>query len=226
MNKRPRLTKLLVATLLFGAVMAIALCLSWAFSRGSASASNGLTCSVKASCDTGEVAVFRMSSTTNAHAGTPDGSSYGSVVCCGGVDSLGNSCSGNFDTVLTLSATDNAHVASDASYPVAVCLSVGANQAAACNYGPGCDSGFTCLATISGNSNAHVADCDGSDDYATKVCCGTSLTGPVGGLAELPDVGEGNSSGRMYVAVGGLAVVAALLALTTGAWYARRRWLR
>jgi hypothetical protein len=190
----------------------------------SALASAGLACSVKAACDVDEVAVFRMSSTANAHAGTPDGSAYDNVVCCGGVTGLGNSCSGTYDTVLTLSAADNAHVASDASYPTEACLSVGTGQAVNCTYGASCDSGWSCLATISGTTNAHVADCDGSDDYATKVCCGTSLTGPVGGLAELPDVGEGNSSGRMYIAVGGLAVVAALLALTTGAWYARRRF--
>jgi len=49
---------------------------------------------------------------------------------------------------------------------------------------------------------------------------------PVGGLAELPDVaGASGSSAGTYAAVaGGLA--AALLALTAGAWYARRRWGR
>ena len=43
---------------------------------------------------------------------------------------------------------------------------------------------------------------------------------PVGGIAELPDVSD--SSARNYVALAGLAA-AALVALTTGAWYARRR---
>ena len=45
---------------------------------------------------------------------------------------------------------------------------------------------------------------------------------PVGGIAELPDVSD--SSGLSYIALAGLAA-AALLALTAGAWYARRRWL-
>ena len=49
---------------------------------------------------------------------------------------------------------------------------------------------------------------------------------PVGGLAELPDVaGDSGSSAGTYAALaGGLA--AALIALTAGAWYARRRWSR
>jgi len=45
---------------------------------------------------------------------------------------------------------------------------------------------------------------------------------PVGGIAELPEVS--GSSGRSYVALAGLAA-AALVALGTGGWYARRRWL-
>jgi hypothetical protein len=48
--------------------------------------------------------------------------------------------------------------------------------------------------------------------------------GFVGGLAELPDVS--GSSGWNYVAIAGLAAAAALVALTGGALYARRRWLR
>jgi hypothetical protein len=45
---------------------------------------------------------------------------------------------------------------------------------------------------------------------------------PVGGIAELPDASD--SSGRNYVALAALAA-AVLLALTAGAWHARRRWL-
>jgi hypothetical protein len=48
------------------------------------------------------------------------------------------------------------------------------------------------------------------------------VTCSVGGIAELPEVS--GSSGPNYIALaGGLA--AALLALTAGGWYARRRWL-
>jgi hypothetical protein len=49
------------------------------------------------------------------------------------------------------------------------------------------------------------------------------LVGPVGGIAELPDVAQGDSSTRTFTVVAGAA--AALLALTAGAWYARRRWV-
>jgi len=222
MKKRRRLTKLLITTLLFGAFLVVALCASWAVARSSASASNGLACSVKPSCSTGEVAVFRTSSTSNAHAGTPGGSSYGNVVCCGGVDGLGTSCSGVYDTVLSLSGADNAHVAYDAGYSTEVCLSAGAMQAVQCSYEPSCHYLYACLSTISGTTNAHVADCDGSDDYATKVCCYAGDPIPVGGVAELPNV-SGPSNNYAPLAA---ALMAGTLVLTAGAWYARRRWGR
>ena len=67
--------------------------------------------------------------------------------------------------------------------------------------------------------NPGQADSDG--DGTGDVCDSTPFF-PVGGIAELPDVS--GSSGRNYVALAGL-VTAAVLALTAGAWYARRRWL-
>jgi hypothetical protein len=45
---------------------------------------------------------------------------------------------------------------------------------------------------------------------------------PVAGIAELPDVSD--SAGRNYIALAGVPTLA-LVALTAGAWYARRRWL-
>jgi hypothetical protein len=197
---------------------------------GSASASASLACSVKnTDCNTGagEVEVFRMSSNSNAHARTPGVSSYGYRVCCGGVTGLDDNCSGTYATVLRLSAADNAHVQSSGSYPTEVCLSAG-TAVVGCMLAGSCTAGYTCLATASGTDNAHVADCNGVDDYATKVCCyaGSALPTPVsvGGIAELPEV-SADSSGPNYVALaGGLA--AALLALSAGAWYVRRRWLK
>jgi hypothetical protein len=136
-----------------------------------AAASSTLTCSVKASCGEGEVAVFRMSGQANAHAQTAAGTTYANVVCCSGPAGLSTSCSGSYATVLRLWAADNAHVASnDLSYGTQVCLSA-TDTAMNCQYGSTCGSGYACLATISGTTNAHVADCDGSGDYATKVCC-------------------------------------------------------
>jgi len=219
MRKRRRLMKLMVATLVVGVVLAIVLGASWALGRGSASASNGLACSVKASCTESEVAVFRMSSSSNAHAGTFNGSAYGNVVCCSAAAGLGASCSGTYDTVLTLSAEDNAHAASAGQYSTDVCLSAEA-ETVDCWLGASCGPSYACLATVSGTTNAHVADCDGTDDYATKVCCYAGDPLPVGGLAELPEVS--GSSGPNYIALaGGLA--AAVVALAAGAWYGRRR---
>jgi len=56
-----------------------------------------------------------------------------------------------------------------------------------------------------------------------RVVVGGLCPSPVGGTAELPNVAD--SSGRNHMALAGLAA-AALVALTGGAWYARRRWLR
>ena len=75
-----------------------------------------------------------------------------------------------------------------------------------------------------------MADCDGSKDYDTKVCC-TAQAMPVGGIAELPEVaGErvatnGSSGGGMGLLTG-VATVAGLITLGGAAWYARRRWVR
>jgi hypothetical protein len=210
-------------------------------SRGEA-ASSSLTCSVKDSCAGAEVAVFRMSGSAppaNAHAGTWTGSTYGNLVCCGPTG-LGTSCSGNFDTVLWLSAADNAHAAeaSQTGYASQVCLSA-ASGTVDCQYGSSCNTGagYVCLATISGTTNAHVADCDGTNDYPTKVCCAAGAAPAVGGIAEIPAlsgtspgeagapaVGSGWSVGA-YAALAGVGAAAAA-AIAAGGWYARRRWLR
>ncbi|MCJ7509870.1 MAG: hypothetical protein MUP14_03160 [Dehalococcoidia bacterium] len=232
-KKLLRLGALALVLTVLGGLAAVALGAPWAFNSGSASATGGLACSVKPACGAGEVAVFRMSATTNAHAGTPGGSAYGNVVCCGGVAGLGTDCSSvHRAVVLTLSGTDNAHVASDGSYGTQVCLSVGTDETVSCRYRASCPTDYACLATISGTTNAHVADCDGANDYATKVCCGRPS---VGGMVEMQMDGSGSavdsagssggSSGPNYIALaGGLAAVA-LLTLAAGGWYARRRRL-
>lgn len=221
-----RWATVLVALVLIGigGLLTVALGAPWASKAGSASAAGSLACSVRdTACVGGEVKVFRMSSLANAHAETPGGSTYGKVVCCGGVTGLGDSCSGTYDTVLTLSGTNNAHVASDANYATKACLSVGAGETVDCTYGDTCDGDYACLATISDSTNAHVADCDGTDDYTTKVCCAvTAGGGPVGGVAQLPDAS--GPSGPNHLALAGLAA-ALLVALTAATWYARRRWL-
>jgi hypothetical protein len=159
-----------LAVMGLGVLVALAPGMPWALNTSSASPNGSLSCSVKPSCGMGEVEVMRMSSTSNAHAGTSSGSAYGYRVCCA-TSGLGAECTGNHDVVLTLSATDNAHVASDGSYATEVCLSGGDDATVDCTYGATCGVDYACLATISGSTNAHVADCDGVDDYAEKVCC-------------------------------------------------------
>jgi hypothetical protein len=52
-----------------------------------------------------------------------------------------------------------------------VCLSGGDDATVDCTPAGTCPTDYVCLATISGSTNAHVADCNGVDDYATRVCC-------------------------------------------------------
>ncbi|KPJ72874.1 MAG: hypothetical protein AMS14_06985 [Planctomycetes bacterium DG_20] len=165
------MTRATVLVSLLLTLVALALAAHWAFNTSSASPNGAMSCSVKPVCDAGEVEVLRMSSTSNAHAGTPGGSAYGYRVCCTDIFGLGAECTGSYDVVLTLSGSDNAHVASDGSYATEVCVSGGDDATVDCTYGPTCDGDYACLATISSSTNAHVADCDGVGDYATKVCC-------------------------------------------------------
>jgi len=206
--------------------LALALGVPWAFRSGSASSSSSLACAVTdTACGGDEVEVFRMSDTSNAHAAAQGDATYTYRVCCGSVAALGlgTNCSGTYDTVLTLSAVGNAHVGSLGQYPTEVCLSADSVNVVDCMFVGSCSGSQACLATASGTDNAHVADCDGLDDYATKVCCYAGADMPVGGTAQLPDVS--GSSGRNYIALAGLAA-GALVALTAGAWYVRkRRWL-
>lgn len=70
----------------------------------------------------------------------------------------------------------------------------------------------------------HVLDPNSANDSASTPLTVT-VVNPAGGIAELPDVVSGSGwSAFAYGALAGLAA-AVLMALTTGAWYARRRWL-
>jgi len=166
----------LAAAVLLAAVPVIVGLLHGLSRSHGASASSSLTCSVKPSCGVGEVAVFRMSGQANAHAQTAEthAVTYGYEVCCSGPPGLGPAPTGCQGTVLELSAAANAHAASDGSYPTEVTLWA-PTMVVDCTYGTTCASDYSCLATISGTTpvttNAHVADCNGVDDYPTKVCC-------------------------------------------------------
>ncbi len=137
-----------------------------------------LSCEVRnyACGDTKPVEVFRMSSTANAHAGTPTGSTYTYRVCCGGITGLGNSCSGNYAVVLRLSDQTNAHVQQNTyeKYPYPVCLSAPSGNTISVAYrSASCNVDEALLASMSGPTNAHVA----STAYTTKICA--KITTPI-----------------------------------------------
>jgi len=144
-------------------------------------AADGLTCTVRAgACVGSEVEVLRMSSTTNAHAGTPAGApGYTYAVCCA-ADGLGTSCSGTHETVLALSGAGNAHVATTTggAYTTEVCLSAPTGTLGCSTDDVTCGTGYACLAAVSGSTNAQVAGCDGADVCTTKVCCSVGEAGP------------------------------------------------
>jgi hypothetical protein len=82
----------------------------------------------------------------------------------------------------------------------------------------------------SGANNLCVLhDCETFDASSTPQQYGVIAVGwacpraPVGGIAELPAVSDSGAGNRTILAA--LAVAAGLLALTAGAWYARRRWI-
>lgn len=96
-------------------------------------------------------------------------------------------------------------------------------------YGEGCEflgstvaggTGYFSLA-VSLNPGDRVTVTATNDSGNTSEFSGWGW--PVGGIAELPDVTGSSSPNRMAMA--GTAA-AALAALTAGAWYARRRWVR
>lgn len=135
-----------------------------------------LTCSVDTTCS--GIVVFKMSSTSNAHAELPTQTNYGYYVCCSD-SGLGNSCSGNYAVALRLSSDTNAHVEKNtfSNYPNQVCLSTSTGSVD-CNYASDCTtlgSNYVCLASISSDTNAHVGDCNA---YQTKVCCSIGVSPP------------------------------------------------
>ena len=81
---------------------------------------------------------------------------------------------------------------------------------------------------VSINNNAGDGYCGGGwpEECTVKsglIAVGQACPVSVGGIAELPHLAEGDPLPRNYAALAG--AVAAALAFTAGAWYARRRGL-
>lgn len=142
-------------------------------SFGVSSAYAEVTCSVKASCGSGEVALLEMSNTTNAHAAVPGtGLPYTNSLCCTGGAGLSNSCSGNrSEVIVKLSGNSNAHIraGSEDNYPggVDACLSVTSGSLNV-SYRTDCNGHGTAIASMSKYlTNAHIG---GPNDYENKIC--------------------------------------------------------
>lgn len=134
-----------------------------------------LSCTVRTSaCNGDEVEIFEMQNTTNSHAGLP-AASYNNLVCCSGVDGLGNLCSGTFATALKLSGTTNAHVRRGtlADYPSATnaCISVPSGGSISVGYASDCAvAGFdTTLGSMIGTTNSHAGNSSWVNG-TTKIC--------------------------------------------------------
>jgi hypothetical protein len=153
-----------------------------------------LTCTTKSSCTGNEIALFRMSSLTNAHAQNLSYSTYPYVVCCKDTinpSALGNSCSGTYSEVIALSSDTNAQgeMGLLGIYPVKICLS--SNNYVDCQASSDCSTippnDYVCVATLSSTvspySNSHVAACPGdtTDPYPTQICCKADTCSDTGG---------------------------------------------
>ena len=132
-----------------------------------------LSCSVTTSAACTGTVIYRMSSTTNAHAELANQSNVNydnNVVCCTNVIGLGNSCAGTTATALKLSSTTNAHAEQNnqSNYSDNVCISVPTGGSVSIGYQASNCTGYdTTLGSIESVTNSHVGD---GSAYNTKIC--------------------------------------------------------
>lgn len=132
-----------------------------------------LSCSITTSAACTDTVVYRMSSTTNAHAELASQSTAAydnNVICCKNVIGLGNSCSGTFAVALKLSSTTNAHSEQNdqINYSNNACVSVPSGGSVTIAYQASNCTGYdTTLGSIESTTNSHVGD---ASAYTTKIC--------------------------------------------------------
>jgi len=133
---------------------------------------SNLVCNIRQnSCLSGEVAVLRLSGTTNAHAELSTQNNYYYILCCStpglGVSTTASAIS---TSILKLSASTNAHVEGNnqSNYATTVYLTKTGGTISCSAPKPSCSSGETCVVSISGNTNAHIGECSA---YTNKICC-------------------------------------------------------
>ena len=110
--------------------------------------------------------LFKLSSSTNAHASLYNDNTYTTRVCVNGVTINDRTCNSN-NVIIKLSNTLNAHVEKPniGIYSQKVC-----SDDITCAYRTSCNGDEQCVATISGDTNAHVSDCVNAP-FNTKLCC-------------------------------------------------------
>jgi hypothetical protein len=122
-------------------------------------------------CNAGETCVYRISDTTNAHAGACS-STYLYRVCCsvayGTLTAVVQNGGCSQDGAVSLSSTDNAMLEeySSANYANDVCLSASIGTITCAYSGGSCAN--VCLGSLSGSTNAHAGECTA---YSEKICC-------------------------------------------------------
>lgn len=149
-----------------------------------------LSCTVTSTCVSPSIGVLYLASTTNSHSALASSSGYTNIVCCSGVGSLGNSCSGvgATSTFLHLASSTNSHVEENTqnNYPSSsyACLSVGTGGSVSVGYvtSTSCQAaGFdTALVSIASTTNSHAA-VPGSSTFqagSTIQVCASAVTPP------------------------------------------------
>lgn len=118
--------------------------------------------------------ILRMSASTNAHSELPSQSTaaYASnVICCSGIATLGNACSGNSATVVNLQAVTNSQVqqSTQSGYTNSACISdsSAADIITIAYQASNCTGYDTTIGSMSAATNAHMGDLNA---YTTKIC--------------------------------------------------------
>ncbi len=131
-----------------------------------------LSCSITTAAGCTGTVILRMSTATNAHAELPAQSTptyANNVICCSGSQTIGTSCAGTHDVVLSLDKVTNAHVQQNdqVGYSNNACISVAAGSVSIAYQDVNCSGYDTTLASISSANNAQIGN---TGNYTTKVC--------------------------------------------------------
>lgn len=135
-----------------------------------------LTCNVASVCNSPDVALMNISSTTNAHASIGTSTDYNTnIVCCINVSTLSSACNGTYGAIVNLSSTTNAHVetSSLSNYPIKACLHVATGgYVSSTVQSTNCTGYDTTVASMSTTTtNGHVGN---STAYLYKICASAS----------------------------------------------------